>query len=167
MNQSNPFEDHTQVEFYSSRADASLFMLGSHNKKRPNNLVIGRTFNWQLYDMVEFGVENFKPIKDFNISEANGVGSKPMFVVAGEAFHTDEEIKNVANLIVDFYRGQIVESINLQGLDHVIVLTAKDKVIHFGHYAVKFRKSGTKVCNMKMRSQQKLTLFIDSKCEAC
>lgn len=144
-NQSNPFEDHTQVEFYSNRADASLFALTSHTKKRPNNLVMGRTFNWQLYDMLEFQVENFKSILEYKISDANAIGSKPMFIVAGEPFHTDEEVKNTANLLVDFFRGEVVDNINLQGLDHVIVLTAKDRIIHFSHYAVKFKKSGTKV----------------------
>lgn len=28
-------------EFFAKKTDASLFMFGSHNKKRPNNLVLG------------------------------------------------------------------------------------------------------------------------------
>lgn len=144
-NNINPFEDATQLEFYSNKSDASLFMVGSNTKKRPNNLVIGRTFNWQLYDMVELKVDNYKSISEFNQSESNALGSKPMFIVAGEAFQTDNDFKNFANIIVDFFRGEVVESINLKGLDHVIILTAKDNVIHFAHYSVKFKKSGSRV----------------------
>jgi len=36
----------------------------SHSKKRPHNLVIGRMFDFHLYDMVELGVERMKSIKD-------------------------------------------------------------------------------------------------------
>lgn len=32
----------------------------SHNKKRPNNLVIGRLFANHLLDMVEFGISGMK-----------------------------------------------------------------------------------------------------------
>lgn len=28
-------------EFFAKKTDASLFLFGSHNKKRPNNLVLG------------------------------------------------------------------------------------------------------------------------------
>lgn len=30
-------------EFFAQKNDASLFMFGSHSKKRPNNLVVGKT----------------------------------------------------------------------------------------------------------------------------
>lgn len=139
-----PFEDMTTLEFYSNRSDASLFMFGSNSKKRPNNLVIGRTFDYKLLDMIEFGVSNFQSMKDFN-QECQAIGSKPMFVLSGEAFATEEVYKIAANLIVDFFRGHIVERINIQGLDHVIQLSAKDGIIHFAHYSVKLKKSGSQI----------------------
>ena len=37
-----PFEDQTSLEFFAKKSDASLFLFGSHNKKRPHNLVFGR-----------------------------------------------------------------------------------------------------------------------------
>jgi len=46
---------------------SSLFVLGSHSKKRPNNLVLGRTFNHQILDMVELGVENYLPMASFKV----------------------------------------------------------------------------------------------------
>jgi ribosome production factor 2 len=139
-----PFEDASTIEFYSNRSDASLFMFGSNTKKRPNNLVVGRMFGWKLLDMLEFGVSNFKSSKEFGAG-CQGVGSKPMFVLAGEQFQTEEVYRVAANLLVDFFRGRVVDRINIQGLDHVIQLTVVDGVIHFAHYSVKLKKSGTQI----------------------
>lgn len=139
-----PFDDISSVEFYSSKSDSSLFMMGTHTKKRPNNLIIGRMFDHQLLDMVEFCVSEFKAMKEFN-KGSEAIGSKPMFVLAGEAFQTESAYKVVANLFVDFFRGRVVEKINIQGLDHLILLSVNAGVIHFSHYAVKLKKSGTQV----------------------
>lgn len=37
-----PFEDAVQIEKLLQKHDSSLFFFSSHNKKRPNNLVIGK-----------------------------------------------------------------------------------------------------------------------------
>ena len=39
-----------------------MFMFGNHNKKRPDNLILGRLYDYHLLDMFEFGLENFKVI---------------------------------------------------------------------------------------------------------
>lgn len=144
-----PFEDASPIEFYSNKSDASLFMFGSNTKKRPNNLVVGRMFGWKLLDMLEFGVSDFKSSKDFGAG-CQGVGSKPMFVLAGEQFQTEEVYRVAANLLVDFFRGRIIDRINIQGLDHVIQLTVVDGVIHFSHYSVKLKKSGTQIPKIQL-----------------
>lgn len=37
--------------------------LGNHNKKRPHNLIMGRMYDYQLLDMIELGLENFKSLQ--------------------------------------------------------------------------------------------------------
>jgi hypothetical protein len=66
-NELYPFEEPSKLEFFSQKCDASLFMFGSHNKKRPHNIVMGRHFNFHVYDMLEFGVTEFKSISDFKV----------------------------------------------------------------------------------------------------
>jgi len=46
---------------------SSLFVIGSHTKKRPNNLIFGRMFNHQLLDMFELGVTAFKGLGSFKV----------------------------------------------------------------------------------------------------
>jgi Brix domain len=65
------------VEFLCTKNDCSLFAAATHNKKRPNNLVIRRMFNHQVLDKVEFGIHRFKSMKDYgglvpkHVSEAS------------------------------------------------------------------------------------------------
>ena len=42
----------TSLEFFCQKSDAAMFAFGSHTKKRPNNLTIGRMFDGHLYDAV-------------------------------------------------------------------------------------------------------------------
>lgn len=73
-----PFEAGGEVELerYSDKCDASLFLIGSHSKKRPNNVVMGRTYDNKLYDMIEFGVLDFKPLRDYAASSIPQLGNK-------------------------------------------------------------------------------------------
>ena len=90
-----PFEDASSLEFFSNKNDWSvphppsptrppapafshrpvwglrshsgLFLLGSHNKKRPDNIVLGRFFDHHLLDMIEVGVDHYVPMTDFKV----------------------------------------------------------------------------------------------------
>ena len=53
----------SSLEHFSRKSDASLVAFGSHNKKRPHNLVIARMFDYHVLDMVEFGISNYSPIR--------------------------------------------------------------------------------------------------------
>jgi len=60
-----PFDDVGFVEQLSAKQDCSLFCVGTHQKKRPDNLIMGRIFSGHLLDMFEFGVSNYVPVSKF------------------------------------------------------------------------------------------------------
>ncbi|XDA91088.1 hypothetical protein R6Z07M_019732 [Ovis aries] len=91
-NITRPFEDQTSLEFFSKKSDCSLFMFGSHNKKRPNNLVIGRMYDYHVLDMIELGIEKFVSLKDIKNSKCPE-GTKPMLIFAGDDFDVTEDYK--------------------------------------------------------------------------
>lgn len=150
------------LENFCKRYDCSHFMLGSHTKKRPNNITLGRLFNFQMLDMIEFGIKSFSGIgsstgkknmdEETNSSNlfSNNIGSKMCLLFQGDAFVNDERMKTVQNLFLDCFRGESdVKKINLLGLDHVMVVSALDeKSIHIGHYAIQFEKSGQQTPNV-------------------
>jgi len=103
--------------------------------------------------MLEFGVSNYKPVNSFPSIKQNQFGSKPCFTIIGSEFSKDHRYKITANLIVDFFRGAVVSTINLVGLDHVIVLSVgpeKDTIL-FRHYAVLMKKSGTRIPKVELQ----------------
>lgn len=157
-----PFETGGEVEIegYSSKSDASLFILGNHTKKRPDNIVMGRMYDYKLYDMMEFGVEDFKSLNSFKASTIPQLGNKPAFVFAGQEFTTSKALIQAKSLLLDFFRGRQVDNINLKGLDRVIYVSyAEDErvaatrsldddvapKIVFRQFAVRYKKSGTDV----------------------
>jgi ribosome production factor 2 len=115
-NDIRPFEDTVSIEFFSNKSDASLFVLGSHSKKRPHNITIGRLFNYHILDLVELGIYDYRPIEDFKSDDFPMLGSKPCFTVIGSEFQNDEKYSLVANLFIDFFRGEVVDRINLKGI---------------------------------------------------
>ncbi|XP_076953727.1 ribosome production factor 2 homolog [Bidens hawaiensis] len=150
-----PFEagGETSLEFYSLKTDCSLFVFGSHSKKRPDNLVIGRTYDHHIYDLVEVGVENFKSLSSCSYDKkiAPLIGSKPFFAFIGEGFENVEELKHLKEVLLDLFRGQVVSNLNLAGLDCVYVCTAvgSNKVV-FTHCALRLKKSGTVVPKVEL-----------------
>ena len=62
-----PFEPggEASLEFFADKADCGAFCLASHSKKRPHNLTLGRFFDRRLLDLLELGVERFRPLKAF------------------------------------------------------------------------------------------------------
>lgn len=58
----HPFESRQEIEQICKKSDTSLFVFGSHSKKRPSNIVLGRTYEHKVLDMVELGVINFKAV---------------------------------------------------------------------------------------------------------
>lgn len=144
-----PFEDSTSLEFFSKKNDASLFLFGSHNKKRPNNLIFGRLFDYHVLDMIELGIEKFTSLKDIKMSKCPE-GTKPMLVFAGEAFDIDNEYKRLKSVLLDFFRGPTVSSVRLAGLEHVLHFTALDGKIYMRSYKVLLKKSGCRTPRIEL-----------------
>lgn len=148
-NLTRPFEDPASVEFLGRQNDCSLFIYGSHTKKRPHNLVLGRLFDFQMLDMVELAIDprTFKCMMDFEGARKAvfvGMGSKPMFIFQGEEFDTNADAAMLKGLMLDFFRGEVIENVNLAGLSRVIVCTAQSGIFYFRHYGVTLKKSGTR-----------------------
>ncbi|KAJ3449155.1 brix domain containing protein [Anaeramoeba flamelloides] len=110
-----PFDDETSLEFLCNKNDCGLFVLGSHTKKRPNNLIVGRVYDNHLYDMVEFGVDSLKTIHQIK-GETCVDGTKPLLVFNGDGFQFDEDYKMIKNLFIDLFKGVVVQSILLTSL---------------------------------------------------
>ncbi|XP_024543972.1 ribosome production factor 2 homolog [Selaginella moellendorffii] len=135
------------LEFFSKKTDCSLVVFGSHSKKRPNNIVFGRFYDNHVYDFMELGVERYKSVKDHGGARkfSPQVGSKPCFAFIGEAFESDEKCRQFKEMMLDFFRGEEVDRINLAGLDRVFVCVATATKVLFRHCAIRLMKSGTKV----------------------
>lgn len=144
-NEALPFEDTSSFEFWSGKNDASLFMFGNSQKKRPDNLTWIRMFDGQVLDMVEMGVVEAKSMSEFKGVARPGVGMRPLFHFSGPQFTTpvDATTRMVAgaegtehdptgayqqfkSMLLDFYRGEELKTnqIALSGLQHVISVTA-------------------------------------------
>ncbi|KAE8077851.1 hypothetical protein FH972_016373 [Carpinus fangiana] len=150
-----PFESSgdTSLEFFLNRTDCSIFVFGSHSKKRPDNLVIGRAYDHHIYDLVEVGVENFKPMESFKYDKklAPQIGSKPLIAFIGEGFDNVEELKHLKEVLLDLLRGEVIENLNLVGVDRAYICTAiSSNRVFLSHCGLRLKKSGTKVPRMEL-----------------
>lgn len=144
-----PFEDVTPIEKFCQKSNASLFMFVSHNKKRPHNLVMGRTFEHNLLDMIELGIENYKSLKEFKVDKIAS-GLKPMLVFNGELFENNHQYGRIQNLLVDMFQREPVPNIRLQGLEHVLSFTAFENKIYLRSYKTLLKKSGTRIPRIEL-----------------
>lgn len=153
-NEIRPFENASELEFFSEKNDTSLMVFLSHNKKRPNTLTFTRFFSHKVYDMIELLIQdNYKLLQDFKKLTFT-VGLKPMFVFNGPAFDSHPVFQHLKSLFLDFYRGDQTDLQDVAGLQQIIALSvgdiedANDKnlpLLHFRVYRLKTYKSGQKV----------------------
>lgn len=148
-NISRPFEDATSIEFLTKVNDTSLFVFGSHSKKRPHNLVFGRTYDQHILDMVELGIEKFTSLSEI-VGPKSSVGAKPCLMFSGEGFEADTDLRRLKSLLIDFFRGPVVTNVTLQGLEQVISFTAVDDKIMMRIYKVNLKKSGTRTPRIEL-----------------
>lgn len=89
------------------KKEASLFGVSSHTKKRPHNIVLGRTFNYSILDMIELGADNFKAMSEFHNMKVLA-GIKPCLLFNGPAWDLNEELKRLKSLFTDFFHREKV-----------------------------------------------------------
>jgi len=147
-NKIRPFEDPSSIEFFSHKTDSSMFAFGTHSKKRPHNLILGRLFDHRLLDMVELGISNFRPLSSKD--KQPGYASKPAFIFTGSDFVNNESVQKLGNIFLDMFRGHELNFLNLAGIDHVISLTSHDDKIFFRHYTISLKKSGSNVPRVEL-----------------
>ncbi|KAG5344541.1 RPF2 factor, partial [Acromyrmex charruanus] len=118
------FEDITPIEKFAFKYTAT------HNKKHPHNLIMGRMYvirhEHMLLDMIEFGLENYKGLKDFKVEKITS-GIKPLLIFNGELFESNREYGRIKNLLIDMFLREEVQKIRLQGLEHVCDLNLLKK----------------------------------------
>ncbi|KAJ3048388.1 rRNA-binding ribosome biosynthesis protein rpf2 [Rhizophlyctis rosea] len=154
-NEVRPFEDPRPLEFFADKNDAAILVVASHSKKRPHNLVIARTFDNQVMDMVELGIEGGVSMEEFKGQKA-AIGHRPLLLFHGDAFESHEDLRTVRSLFMDLYRGDATaDLVNLSGLEHVISITAVggtegNKRIHMRVFTVHLKKSGTKLPRVEL-----------------
>lgn len=118
----HPFEDASSLEFWAGKNDASMFLVGHSTKKRPAGLILARMFDARVLDMCEFGVDRFVSMTEFKTPKSTP-GHKPMLHFASELFDTHPRFTQVKSLLLDFFNGEVIESICLPGLEHVISIS--------------------------------------------
>jgi len=135
-----PFENITPVEQLAAKLDASLFAIGSHSKKRPQNLVLGRMFDHHLLDMMELGVTNAKSLHDFKNAKV-AASSKPCLLFTGELFASDSTYTRLKSLLIDLFQGEHATAVRRTGLEHALAFTATKEGVHMRSYRIVTQKS--------------------------
>ncbi|CAG9787713.1 unnamed protein product [Diatraea saccharalis] len=145
-----PFEDASLIEKLCDKKDAALFGVGSHSKKRPHNIILGRTFDYNVLDMIELGAENFKSMSEFqNMKILTGL--KPCLLFNGPSWELNEDLKRLKSLFTDFFHREKVETIRLQGLEHALSFTATDdNMIYIRSYRIQLKKSGQRTPRVEL-----------------
>lgn len=152
----HPFEDASSLEFFSEKNDASLFVFGSSQKKRPHAMTLVRMFHHKVLDMLELYLdpESFRTISQFK-NKKFAVGLRPMVLFAGTAFESPvaNEFTLAKSFFLDFFRGEPSDKIDVEGLQYIVSLTAEDLAgdgdakpsIHLRVYLIHTKRSGQKL----------------------
>ncbi|CAK59187.1 unnamed protein product (macronuclear) [Paramecium tetraurelia] len=122
-----PFEDAKQLETFCERSQCSMFCFVSNSKKRPDNLIIGRTFDKKILDMVELHLKEFKSQEEFATSVEVPMHARPLIVFNGEVFGFNPNHMKLHNLLTDFFFENVpIQDIKSQEIHLIISITASD-----------------------------------------
>ena len=154
-NEIHPFESATSLEFFSEKNDASLLVFGHHSKKRPHSLTFVRCFDHKVLDMLELYIdpESFRTLSQFKNTKC-AVGLKPLIAFSGTPFESPTQTKYTLakSLLLDFFRGQEAGTVDVEGLQYIVHISAGEEVegepapqIHLRVYLIKTKRSGQKL----------------------
>jgi ribosome production factor 2 len=121
------FEGRQHLEFLGHKNDCSLFCFGSDSKKRPNNLVLGRMFDFHMLDMLELGVVAMDRVDMSGVKgqTIGSIGGKAFFVFEGQEFESEPFFVRLKNFVLDFFRGSNDIEISLEGADRVVFISLR------------------------------------------
>jgi ribosome production factor 2 len=119
-----PFEDTSYIEYVADKHDAGFVCFGSHNKKRPDNLVIHRMYNHQVLDMVEVGIGGVITMQEFTTKTMIETGQQPILLFQGDPFDLSEKHIKFKNMMIDFFRIKHLKTLNIIAAQRIISFTA-------------------------------------------
>ncbi|KAK4530246.1 hypothetical protein CCYA_CCYA03G1103 [Cyanidiococcus yangmingshanensis] len=127
-NEIRPFEvgGEASLEFLLQKSDCSLFVLATHQKKRPHGLILGRSYDSRVLDMIEVGIESLETKDQVRaaVKPMASVGTKPCLCFLGDAWSAEPHGQRLRNFFLDFFRAYDLSAVNLAGIDRAIVLVA-------------------------------------------
>ena len=115
-----------------------------------------RMFDGKTLDMIEFLIvpETMRTLSQFKNARKPTVGLKPMLAFCGTPFEspTANAYTTAKSLLLDFFKGEDVSSVDVAGLQYLICVSAEDEVegkpapqIHIRCYLIKTKRSGSRL----------------------
>ncbi|GAA5906205.1 hypothetical protein JCM8208_000662 [Rhodotorula glutinis] len=159
-NEVRPFEDPASLNFWSSKNDASLFLIGTHTKKRPHGLVWARCFAGEVMEMLEVGIEEVMAMSNFKGIKSTA-GSVPLFHFTAAEPHANlwdshPTFQQFKSILLDFFRGNELDGVSLKGLERVISVTIGDRPEDDSAASVEGALSGATTKNGKGKAVESL-----------
>lgn len=148
-NDVRPFDDLSSLEFLADKNECQAFIYTSHNKKRPNNIIMGRLYDGHVMDMIELGLQNFVALEDF-VGAKKRIGSIPCFIFAGDEWDRNPTCARLRSMVLDIFGGRDLTGINLTGIDHVVSMSIIGEKILWRTYTIIFKSSDSKVPRVEL-----------------
>lgn len=119
-----PFENQGLVENFASKHDASLQVVCTHQKKRLENVIFSRTFDFKVLDMFEFGVTDYQSISGFGFKGDTDSFLRPSLIFQGEFWGLSDKMIRLKNYFIDFFAPSQYHSINIVEAKKFMVFSA-------------------------------------------
>jgi ribosome production factor 2 len=88
-----------------------------------------RTFGYKILDMLELNLDatSFRRMSEFKTRKV-AVGQRPLLVFSGTAFESPvaNEWTTAKSLLIDFFRGDNADKLDVEGIQHVVCISAEE-----------------------------------------